>query len=70
MAVTSGDDAHRGPSRDGDAAETVAPVRLKLAVLAPPCTLLVILAALAVKLAGKLSVGSCPSRCSGRRCPS
>ena len=34
--------------------ETVAPVRLKLAVLAPPCTLLVILAALAVKLAGKL----------------
>ena len=33
-----------------------APVRLKLAVLAPPCTLLVILAALAVKLAGKLSV--------------
>ena len=31
--------------------ETVAPVRLKLAVLAPPCTLLVILAALAVKLA-------------------
>ena len=32
--------------------ETVAPVRLRLAVLAPPCTLLVILAALAVKLAG------------------